>query len=115
MPIENCIFCRIVRKEVSSQIVFENERIVAFKDLNPQAPTHILVVPKKHIASLVEAQEEDFPLLGEVQKAARDLAVQGKLASGFRLVVNNGRGAGQSVDHVHYHLLGGRRLTWPPG
>lgn len=111
----DCIFCRIVSGELSSQKVFEDTDAVAFKDLNPQAPTHVLIVPKKHIASLSAVGDADVALLGHLQKLARDLAKLGGLDSGFRLVMNNGRGAGQTVDHLHYHLLGGRRMTWPPG
>lgn len=109
------MFCRIVAGEVASQKVFEDDRAVAFKDLNPQAPTHLLIVPRKHIAGLSSCEDEDVELLGHLQRIARDLALQGNLGSGFRLVTNNGRGAGQSVDHLHYHLLGGRRMIWPPG
>ncbi|MBI4248000.1 MAG: histidine triad nucleotide-binding protein [Elusimicrobia bacterium] len=111
----NCMFCLIVSKEIKSDIVFENEHVSAFKDINPQAPVHILIVSKKHLKSLAETGPEDVPLLGEMQRAAVELAARYKLDDGFRLVVNNGREAGQSVDHLHYHLLGGRRLKWPPG
>lgn len=111
----DCLFCRIVRKEVPSQTVFEDEDCVVFNDINPQAPTHLLLVTKKHIPRLTDAGDGDAALLGRLQLKARDLALKGGLAEGFRLVTNNGRGAGQSVDHLHYHLLGGRRLTWPPG
>lgn len=88
---------------------------MVFKDINPQAPTHLLIVPKKHIPSLSSVSDEDKALLGQLQCLARDLAKKAGLEAGYRLVTNNGRGAGQSVDHLHYHLLGGRRLTWPPG
>ena len=111
----NCLFCRIVAREIPSQVVFEDDSSIAFKDINPQAPTHLLIAPKKHIASLSAVQDEDEPLLGHLQRVARDLAAKGGLEKGFRVVANNGRGAGQSVDHLHYHLLGGRRMIWPPG
>ena len=110
-----CLFCGIVDGSIPSQKVHEDELAIAFKDINPQAPTHLLVVPKKHIPGLSSVADEDKALLGHLQCLARDLAKRGGLDSGFRLVTNNGRGAGQSVDHLHYHLLGGRRLTWPPG
>ena len=110
-----CLFCKIVAGEIPSQTVFEDDSSIAFKDLNPQAPTHLLIVPRKHIPSLGAAGDEDSALLGHLQQVARDLAKRGGLDAGFRLVTNSGRGAGQSVDHLHYHLLGGRRLTWPPG
>ncbi len=111
---KNCLFCKVIQGEINSKPVFSNERIVAFYDINPQAPTHILICPAKHIASLAEATDEDGALLGEIQLVAKELAKKLGLA-GFRLVLNNGRVAGQSVDHIHYHLLGGRRMTWPPG
>lgn len=111
----DCIFCKIVAKEIPSEFVYEDEKAVAFRDLNPQAPVHLLIIPKKHIASLAEATDEDTELLGHLQKVARVIAVKDKLTSGFRLVTNNGRGASQSVFHIHYHLLAGRSLTWPPG
>ena len=111
----DCLFCRIVAREVQAQIVHEDEHILAFKDINPQAPTHLLIIPKKHIPSLAATSDEDAGLLGRLQLAARDMAKAGKLDNGFRVVTNNGRGAGQSVDHLHYHVLGGRRMAWPPG
>ena len=115
MTKSDCIFCRIAGKEIPSQVVLETDDLVAFKDLNPQAPTHILIVPKRHIESLSAVQDADAELLGRLQLAARDLANKGGLEGGYRLIINNGRGAGQSVFHLHYHLLGGRRFNWPPG
>lgn len=114
MTDKNCLFCKIISGETVSKPVFSNERIVAFYDINPQAPIHILICPVLHIPSLAQAGDQDGALLGEIQLIARDLAKKLGL-EGFRLVLNNGRIAGQSVDHIHYHLLGGRRLTWPPG
>jgi histidine triad (HIT) family protein len=111
---EKCLFCGIVAKTIPSQMVFEDGQAVAFKDINPQAPTHVLIVPKKHMASLSDSTDEDCALLGRLQRLAVQLAGEFKLSS-FRLVSNNGRGAGQSVDHLHYHLLGGRPMKWPPG
>jgi histidine triad (HIT) family protein len=112
----DCIFCKIVNGEIPSKLVFENDDVVAFHDLNPQAPTHILVIPKKHIATLLESGNEDIELLGKIQTAAIEIArQQGLDQDGFRLVTNCLEGAGQSVFHIHVHLLGGRRLGWPPG
>lgn len=110
----DCLFCRIVRREIPAQIVHEDDLALVFKDISPQAPTHLLVVPKKHLASLSASTDEDSALLGHLQRVACRLAEGSRLAS-FRLVTNNGKGAGQSVDHLHYHLLAGRPLQWPPG
>ncbi|MDE2142440.1 MAG: histidine triad nucleotide-binding protein [Elusimicrobia bacterium] len=110
----DCLFCRIVRREIPAQIVLEDEQAVVFKDVNPQAPTHVLIVPKKHLGSLSASTDADAALLGHLQLTARRIAADGKLSS-FRLVTNNGRGAGQSVEHLHYHLLAGRPMEWPPG
>ena len=110
----NCIFCGIVSGEVKSQLVYENDDVVAFKDLNPQAPTHLLIIPKKHISRLSQAQDGDAELLGKVLLAARDLAKKYGIED-FRLVTNNGKGAGQSVGHLHFHLMAGRRFLWPAG
>jgi histidine triad (HIT) family protein len=110
----DCLFCKIVAREIPAQLVFEDAQSIAFKDINPQAPTHVLVVPKKHLDSLAASADEDTALLGHLQRVAVGLA--GKLAlKSFRLVTNNGREAGQSVDHLHYHLLAGRTMQWPPG
>ena len=109
-----CLFCRIAAREIPSKKVYEDDRIYAFEDIAPKAPTHILVIPKKHIARLSDAGAEDAPLIGEV--AARAAAIARDKGLGhYRLVLNNGEGAGQSVFHLHFHLLGGRPLTWPPG
>jgi len=114
---ENCIFCRIARKEIPADLVYEDDQAVAFKDLDPQAPVHVLVIPKKHAASLLELQPEDNAIaahiLCEVIPAlARKL---GLAAGGFRVVVNTGEDGGQSVRHLHFHILGGRSMQWPPG
>ena len=111
---DQCLFCRIVRREIPAQIVLEDEQAVVFKDVNPQAPTHVLVVPKKHIGALSATTDADAALLGHLQRLACRFAAEAKLSS-FRLVTNDGRGAGQSVAHLHYHLLGGRPMEWPPG
>ncbi|MDE2039472.1 MAG: histidine triad nucleotide-binding protein [Elusimicrobia bacterium] len=110
----DCLFCRIVAREIPAQYVCEDEDFVAFRDISPKAPTHVLIVPRKHIPKLSQASEEDVTLLGRMQRLAARIAAEAGLES-WRLVLNNGRGAGQSVFHLHYHLLGGRPLLWPPG
>lgn len=103
-----CVFCRIVKGEASGEIVYQDEEVTAFRDINPKAPTHILVVPNKHIRSLAYVQPEDTVLLGRLLQVARDLADQeGIRSSGYRLIMNCGYGAGQVVNHLHLHLLGG--------
>ena len=114
LRLSDCLFCRIVRREIPAQIVHEDELALVFKDITPQAPTHLLVVPKKHLGSLCASTDGDAALLGHLQRLACRVAESVKLSS-FRLVTNNGKGAGQSVDHLHYHLLGGRPMQWPPG
>ncbi|MEI7527973.1 MAG: histidine triad nucleotide-binding protein [Elusimicrobiota bacterium] len=111
----NCLFCRIASGEINSRIVYEDPDVLAFMDLNPQAPTHILIIPRRHLDRLTSAAPEDAELLGRLQLAAAKIAAELKVEGAFRLVTNNGRGAGQSVDHLHYHLLAGRKLMWPPG
>jgi histidine triad (HIT) family protein len=112
----DCLFCRIIRKEIPSRIVFENERVLAFRDVNPQAPVHVLIVPKLHIAGLNDILTDNNALLGEIQNIAREIALKENVAkSGWRLVCNCGPDAGQAVAHLHYHLLGGRAMHWPPG
>ena len=111
-----CIFCRIARKEIAAKIVYEDERILAFEDIRPQAPVHILLVPKTHFASLNEAPDGAEALLGELLIRAREIAgKKGIGASGYRIVLNTARDSGQEVFHIHFHLLGGRRMSWPPG
>lgn len=112
----DCIFCRLAAGEIPSDPVYEDEEVLAFRDLNPQAPTHILVIPKKHIATLLDVSAEELGLLGRLHDAAIQIARQEGLdKDGFRLVTNCLEGAGQSVFHLHVHLLGGRPLSWPPG
>ncbi len=109
-----CIFCRIARGEIHAPLVANSKDIVAFKDLNPQAPVHILIVPRKHIGSLDDATDPD--LLGRMMSLAAAIARQEGIAkTGYRTVINTGKEGGQSVDHLHIHLLGGRPMTWPPG
>ncbi len=111
-----CLFCKIVNREIKADIVRENEHALAFRDIHPAAPTHVLVIPKRHIAAIHDAKADDAALLGQLVLLARDVAEEVGLAeNGYRLVVNNGRDAGQSVFHVHVHVLGGRALAWPPG
>ena len=112
---EDCIFCRIVAKRLPAKFEFENDQLVAIQDINAQAPTHLLVIPKKHISRLDEVQESDHGLLGDLVLCAKNLACQRQLQEGFRLVLNNGPQAGQSVFHIHVHVLGGRAMRWPPG
>ncbi|MBV8857384.1 MAG: histidine triad nucleotide-binding protein [Acidobacteria bacterium] len=113
---ENCIFCKVVTGEIPAAKVYEDERAVAFRDINTQAPTHALVIPRAHVASLNEAGEADEALLGHLLLvAARVAREEGHAEGGYRTVINTGAGAGQSVFHVHVHVLGGRALTWPPG
>jgi len=109
------IFKRIIDKEIPAKILFEDELCLAFHDIGPQAPTHVLVIPKKEIASLAEAESADAALLGHLLLTAKKLAEQLGLAGGYRVVINCGPDGGQSVDHLHLHLLGGRQLQWPPG
>jgi histidine triad (HIT) family protein len=112
----DCLFCRIVAREIPGSIVYEDDRVLAFNDINPQAPTHILLVPKRHIASLTDLRPEDDPIVGELVRRAAALARErGISAGGFRTVFNTNRDAGQTVFHIHLHLLGGRSLAWPPG
>lgn len=112
----DCLFCGIVGKSVPSKIVFEDDHCLAFEDINPQAPAHILVIPKKHLTSLAEVQEADAPLLGHLinvcSRVAKDSGIE---RAGYRVVANTGANAGQSVFHVHFHVLGGRPFRWPPG
>ncbi len=113
---DDCLFCRIARGELAADIVLETDDVVVFRDINPQAPTHLLVIPRKHIPSLEEAGDEDGALLGKVYLAARDAARKEGIAhDGYRTVLNTGRNGGQVVFHLHVHLLGGRALGWPPG
>jgi histidine triad (HIT) family protein len=110
-----CLFCRIIAGEIPSKKVFEDDLTYAFRDINPQAPTHILIVPRKHIASLAELEAADRDLIGYLHLVASRLAKSEGLSKGFRTVINTGADGGQTVDHLHVHLLGGRAMTWPPG
>ncbi|HXY47825.1 MAG TPA: histidine triad nucleotide-binding protein [Terriglobales bacterium] len=112
---KDCLFCRIIRGEIPARRVYEDEHTLAFEDINPQAPTHVLVVPKKHIAGLKEAQPEDAELIGRLHLIAAQIGRQRGIEDGYRTVLNVGPRSGQSVYHVHVHLIGGRDLKWPPG
>ena len=112
---QKTIFKRIIDKEIPAEIVYEDDLCLAFRDVSPKAPTHILVIPKQEIPSLDALADEDAALLGHLWIVVRDLAKQLKLTGGYRVVVNCGPDAGQSVDHLHFHLLAGRKLDWPPG
>ena len=112
----DCIFCKIAAGDIAADFVYEDDRVVAFRDITPQAPTHILIIPRQHISTLLDTSAETAPLLGRMQHAAVVIARQEGLGDrGFRLVTNCLEEAGQSVFHLHLHLLGGRRLGWPPG
>ena len=113
-PVE-CIFCKIVSGDIPSEKVHEDDEVIAFRDLNPQAPVHLLVVPRKHIASLNEADPGDRGMLGHLLLTVQQLAGQLGVGTGYRVVNNCGAPAGQSVFHIHFHLLGGRPMSWPPG
>ncbi len=113
---ENCIFCKIASGEIPATIVYQDEDVVVFRDLHPQAPQHVLLIPRRHIASSTDLTEEDGPLLAHIYTTAKKVAQQlGVDQSGYRVITNVGPDAGQSVFHLHFHLLGGRELGWPPG
>jgi histidine triad (HIT) family protein len=111
----DCIFCKIVSGEIPANKLYEDEEMLAFFDMHPQAPTHFLVIPKKHIKGPGDMEAEDTDLIGKLIKKAGDLARENGIGSGFRLVMNNGAAAGQTVFHIHLHVLGGRTMNWPPG
>lgn len=111
-----CLFCSVLEKKIPADFVYEDEHAVAFRDIRPMAPTHVLVIPRKHIAAIHDLADEDVVTIGRVMLAARTVArKEGLEAGGYRLVINDGDAAGQTVHHVHVHVLGGRNLTWPPG
>ncbi len=112
----DCIFCRIVSGQIPAQRVYEDDHVLAIRDINPQAPVHVLIMPKRHVASVLEAVDGDAGLLGRIVLAAAKVARQEGIAQrGFRLLTNTGLDGGQAVAHLHYHLLGGRVMGWPPG
>jgi histidine triad (HIT) family protein len=116
MSEQSCLFCRILAKEIPADLVCDDDQAVVIRDLNPQAPSHLLVIPRAHLESLNDASQKDEALLGHLLRvAARVANSEGLVEGGYRTVINNGAGAGQSVFHLHVHVLGGRPLSWPPG
>ncbi len=116
MSEQDCLFCKIVAGDIPADIVFESDAAIAFRDISPQAPTHILVIPRKHISTINDLEEDDRTLVGDLYLAAKQIAAdEGIDESGYRAVMNCNEGAGQSVFHIHLHVLGGRGLAWPPG
>ncbi len=112
----NCLFCKIIAGQIPADIVYESDSAIAFRDINPQAPTHVLIIPRKHIATINDIEVHDSALVGSLYSAVRDIAVtEGFADDGYRVVMNCNAAAGQTVFHIHLHLLGGRSLGWPPG
>lgn len=112
----DCLFCKIVNKDIESDIIFEDEQLIAFNDINPQSPVHVLIIPKKHITTINEVHIDDSELMGQMILTAKKLAKAHNLSeSGYRLVFNINQNGGQEIYHIHLHLLGGRKMTWPPG
>src|SRR5437660_261607 len=115
-PMADCLFCKIIDRRLPASLVYEDDRVIAFNDIKPQAPTHVLIVPKRHVATLNDISVEDDQLMGElIRRAAAIAKERGLSAGGYRTVFNTNRDAGQTVFHIHLHLLGGRTMTWPPG
>jgi len=111
-----CLFCKIVKGDINLSKVMETENVLAFNDINPQAPVHVLVIPKVHISSITKVQKEHSALISDMMQVINEVAKKtGIVESGFRVVVNHGENAGQAVPHLHFHVLGGRKMTWPPG
>ena len=116
LTMPDCLFCRIAAGEISAEVIYEDEEVVAFRDVQPQAPVHVLVIPRKHLASMADAGPEDIALLGTVARTAAQIAeTEGVVNTGYRCVINSGEDAGQCVHHLHMHVLGGRQMGWPPG
>jgi len=114
--VQDCLFCKIIAREIPSQVVYEDDRVLAFKDINPVAPVHILIIPKKHISTLVDLKPDDAEVIGHIFLTATKLAAELGLADkGFRVVSNCKEEGGQTVYHIHFHLIGGRQMQWPPG
>jgi histidine triad (HIT) family protein len=113
---QNCLFCKILAGDIPADIIYESDSAVAFRDINPKAPTHVLIIPRKHIATINDIGEDDHAIVGSLYSAARDIAAaEGLSDEGYRAVMNCNEAAGQTVFHIHLHLLGGRTLSWPPG
>jgi histidine triad (HIT) family protein len=115
VEMENCLFCKIAAGQIPSKIVYQDDDIVVFEDINPQAPQHVLIIPRRHITSISDLTTADGPVLASIFMVAQKVASDLNLSQGYRLVTNVGPDAGQSVFHLHFHLLGGRKLRWPPG
>ena len=112
----DCLFCKILAGEIPAELIYESDTAVAFRDINPQAPTHVLVIPRKHISTINDIEVDDQAIIGSLYTAAKEIAKeQGIADDGYRAVMNCNEGAGQSVFHIHLHVLGGRALSWPPG
>lgn len=112
---DNCLFCKIVKGEIPANIVYKDDDLLAFRDINPQAPEHILIIPRRHISRVEKLEKTDTELMGKLILAAKKIANELKLSKGYRLVFNNGPDAGQEVEHIHLHLMGGRKFSWPAG
>ena len=113
---DDCLFCKILAGDIPADIIYESDSVIAFRDISPQAPTHVLIIPRRHIATIHDLEESDRETIGNLYLAAKEIAAdEGLSESGYRVVMNCNRGAGQSVFHIHLHLLGGRAMTWPPG
>lgn len=112
---ENCIFCKIINREIPSEFLYEDEKVVVFKDINPQAPIHLLIVPKEHIESAMDINDHNKHIIGHIYKVASDLGRSLNLSKGYRIVNNCKEDGGQTVDHIHFHFLGGREMIWPAG
>ena len=116
MSEQDCLFCKILNGDIPADIIYESDSAIAFRDISPQAPTHVLVIPRKHVATINDLNEEDQEIIGSLFLAAKDIArAEGLSDEGYRAVMNCNEGAGQSVFHIHLHVLGGRALSWPPG
>ena len=113
---EDCLFCKIAAKQIQSVVEYEDDEVLAFKDISPQAPVHVLIIPKRHISGMTTISEDDEAMIGHIFTVAKQLAKdKAVFQCGFRMVANSGPDARQAVDHLHFHLLGGRKMTWPPG
>ncbi|MGB5256374.1 MAG: histidine triad nucleotide-binding protein [Woeseiaceae bacterium] len=116
MAKQDCLFCKILNAEIPAEVIYESDTAIAFRDINPQAPTHALIIPRKHIATINDIDDEDHAIVGSLYAAAKEIAAQeGFSDDGYRAVMNCNEAAGQTVFHIHLHLLGGRQLGWPPG
>jgi histidine triad (HIT) family protein len=116
MSSDDCLFCKIISGDIQADVIYENEAVIGFRDINPKAPTHVLLIPRKHIATINDIDVVDEPAVGQLYTAAKQIAEQeGLAADGYRVVMNCNEAAGQTVFHIHLHLLGGRAFTWPPG